>query len=59
LKEINVKDRLIKEPEGILEDAIQGMVPKGPLGRSVLRKLFVYKGQGKDHSAQKPEVINL
>ena len=45
-------------PERILEAAIKGMLPKGPLGRDMFRKLHVYAGTEHKHSAQKPEVYD-
>lgn len=46
-------------PENILKDAIQGMLPKGPLGRAMFRKLKVYKGPSHPHVAQKPEPLTF
>ncbi|MFH1812352.1 MAG: 50S ribosomal protein L13 [Pseudomonadota bacterium] len=47
------------KPEDILKNAIQGMLPKGPLGRSMFRKLKVYKGPSHPHAAQKPEPLTF
>jgi large subunit ribosomal protein L13 len=46
-------------PENILRDAVQGMLPKGSLGRSMFRKLKVYKGPSHPHEAQKPEPLTF
>ncbi len=46
-------------PERVVEKAIQRMVPKGPLGREVLRKLRVYAGAEHPHEAQQPEVLDV
>ena len=45
MKETTLKEMLAKKPEKVLELAVKGMLPKGPLGRSMLKKLFVYAGQ--------------
>jgi large subunit ribosomal protein L13 len=46
-------------PERVIEKAVQRMVPKGPLGRDVLRKLRVYAGTEHPHEAQQPEVLDV
>ena len=46
-------------PGRVVEKAIRGMLPKGPLGRSLFTKLKVYKGDKHPHSAQKPEIVNI
>lgn len=51
---ITLRDQMAKKPEKVIEDAIKGMLPKGPLGRKMYKKLFVYKGQDHKHQAQKP-----
>ena len=48
-----------KHPERVIEKAVTKMVPKGPLGRKVLRKLHVYVGDTHPHEAQKPEVYDV
>lgn len=53
-KYINLRDQLAKCPEKVVEDAIKGMLPKGPLGRKMYKKLFVYAGAEHPHTAQKP-----
>ena len=47
------------KPEFIVENAVKGMLPKGPLGRQMLRKLKVYAGADHPHEAQQPEAITL
>ena len=59
MKETTLKEMLAKKPEKVLELAVKGMLPKGPLGRSMLKKLFVYAGTEHKHEAQKPEVITF
>ncbi len=44
-------------PEEMVERSVWGMLPKGPLGRKIAKKLFVYKGADHKHEAQKPEVL--
>ena len=59
MKETTLKDMLARKPEKVLELAIKGMLPKGPLGRSMYGKLFVYAGSEHPHAAQKPELITF
>ena len=54
---ITLRDQMAKKPEKVIEDAIKGMLPKGPLGRKMYKKLFVYKGQEHKHEAQKPKEL--
>ena len=48
-----------KYPERVIEKAVERMLPKGPLGRHVMRKLHVYAGGEHPHGAQQPEVLDL
>ena len=48
-----------KHPERVIQKAVQRMVPKGPLGRAVLKNLKVYKGEEHPHEGQKPEKIDF
>ncbi|MEW6313084.1 MAG: 50S ribosomal protein L13 [Pseudomonadota bacterium] len=48
-----------RHPERVLEKAVRGMLPKGPLGRHMLKKLKVYKGGEHPHSAQQPQTLNV
>ncbi|MBR1627701.1 MAG: 50S ribosomal protein L13 [Lachnospiraceae bacterium] len=59
LKETTLREMLQKHPERVLEHSIRGMLPKGPLGRKMYRKLFVYVGSEHKHAAQKPEVLTF
>ena len=59
LKEMNLKDMLQKHPERVVEHAVKGMLPKGPLGRQMYQKLFVYAGPEHKHAAQKPEELKF
>lgn len=57
LKETTLKEKLSKKPEEVIELAVKGMLPKGPLGRQMYTKLYVYAGPEHAHAAQKPEVL--
>ena len=59
MKETTLKEMLAKKPEKVLELAVKGMLPKGPLGRAMGKKLHVYAGAEHDHAAQKPEVLTF
>ncbi len=59
MKETTLKEMLAKKPERVLEHAVKGMLPKGPLGRQMYKKLFVYAGPEHKHAAQKPEVLTF
>ena len=59
MKETTLKEMLAKKPEKVVELAVKGMLPKGPLGREMYKKLFVYAGPEHKHAAQKPEVLTF
>ncbi len=59
MKETTLKDMLIKHPERVVEFGVKGMLPKGPLGRQMYKKLFVYAGPEHKHEAQKPEELKF
>ena len=59
MKETTLAEMLAKKPEKVIELAVKGMLPKGPLGRTMYRKLFVYAGPDHKHAAQKPEAFTL
>ena len=59
MKETTLKEMLAKKPENVITLAVKGMLPKGPLGRSMLKKLHVYAGPEHEHAAQKPEVLEI
>ncbi len=59
IKEINFEKLLDKKPEMVLEAAVKGMLPKGPLGRAMFRKLKVYAGAEHQHAAQQPQVLDI
>ena len=59
LKETTLKEKLAKKPEQVIELAVKGMLPKGPLGRQMYTKLCVYAGPEHKQAAQKPEVLTF
>jgi len=59
MKEATLREKLAKRPEEVVELAVKGMLPKGPLGRQMYKKLFVYAGPEHNHAAQKPEVLTF
>ncbi len=59
LKGVTLKEKLAKKPEQVIELAVKGMLPKGPLGRQMYKKLYVYAGPEHKHAAQKPEVLTF
>ncbi|MCI9033580.1 MAG: 50S ribosomal protein L13 [Lachnospiraceae bacterium] len=59
MKQETLKEKLKKKPESVIEHAVKGMLPKGPLGRQMYRKLYVYAGPEHKHAAQKPEVLTF
>ena len=56
---MTLKEKLDKKPESVIELAVKGMLPKGPLGRAMIKKLFVYAGPEHPHAAQKPEELTF
>jgi large subunit ribosomal protein L13 len=59
LKETNFAKLQTKKPERVLQLAVKGMLPKGPLGYAMLRKLKVYAGDKHPHSAQQPKALEI
>lgn len=59
MKEQTLREKLAKKPEEVIELAVKGMLPKGPLGRQMYTKLYVYAGNEHCHAAQKPEVLTF
>ena len=59
LKTKSVQEMMSKKPEFVLQNAVQGMLPKTRLGKQLIKKLKVYAGNVHPHEAQKPETINL
>ena len=59
MKETTLREKLAKKPEEVIELAVKGMLPKGPLGRQMFTKLHVYAGPEHNHAAQKTEVLTF
>lgn len=59
MKEATLREMMAKKPEKVVELAVKGMLPKGPLGRQMYTKLHVYAGPEHQHAAQKPEVLTF
>mgnify|MGYP000968891468 CR=1 FL=1 len=59
LKETSYRNLMEKKPELVIYEAVRGMLPKGPLGSQMLRKLKVYRGPEHEHAAQKPEILDI
>lgn len=59
LKTQSVQEMMSKKPEFVVQNAVQGMLPKTRLGKQLIKKLKVYAGNVHPHEAQKPETINL
>ena len=59
MKETTLREMMAKKPERVIELAVKGMLPKGPLGRSMYTKLHVYAGPEHEQAAQKPEVLKF
>ncbi len=59
MKSATLREKLNKKPEEVIEHAVKGMLPKGPLGREMYKKLFVYAGPEHKHAAQKPETLTF
>ena len=59
MKETTLAELLAKKPEKVIELAVKGMLPKGPMGRDMIKKLHVYAGPEHANQAQKPEVLTF
>ena len=59
MKETTLREMMAKKPEQVIELAVKGILPKGPLGRTMIKKLHVYAGAEHAHQAQKPEVLTF
>lgn len=59
MRETTLKEMMAKKPEEVINLAVKGMLPKGPLGRSMIKKLHVYAGPEHENAAQKPEVLEI
>ncbi|MBS7326939.1 MAG: 50S ribosomal protein L13 [Thiopseudomonas sp.] len=59
IKEISFEKLIIRAPERVIEGAVKGMLPKGPLGRDMYRKMKVYAGTEHPHAAQQPQELKI
>ena len=59
IESINFEKLMQKKPERVIEKAVKGMLPKGPLGREMFRKLKVYADDQHQHAAQQPQVLEI
>ncbi|GAA0786115.1 50S ribosomal protein L13 [Hathewaya limosa] len=59
LKEISYRDALVRKPEFVFQEAVRRMLPKGKLGRQMLKKLKVYSGPEHENAAQNPQKLEL
>ncbi|GAA4498525.1 50S ribosomal protein L13 [Pseudaeromonas paramecii] len=59
IKSISFEKLIVRKPEMVIEAAVKGMLPKGPLGRAMFRKLKVYAGAEHNHAAQQPQVLDI
>jgi large subunit ribosomal protein L13 len=59
MRETTLAEMMAKKPTEVILHAVTGMLPKGPLGRSMITKLHVYAGPEHPHAAQKPEALEL
>ncbi len=59
LKEISFEKLIEKAPERAIQHAVKGMLPRGPLGRAMFKKLKVYAGAEHPHAAQQPQTLSL
>jgi large subunit ribosomal protein L13 len=59
MRETTLAEMMAKKPTEVILLAVKGMLPKGPLGRSMITKLHVYAGPEHPHAAQTPEVLEI
>ena len=59
IKQATFEEMIARRPERVIEIAVKGMLPKGPLGRAMFRKLKVYAGNEHNHAAQQPQVLDI
>ncbi|WP_026471334.1 50S ribosomal protein L13 [Alkanindiges illinoisensis] len=59
LKETNFEKLINHKPEEVLQRAVKGMLPKGPLGYAMIKKMKVYAGSEHPHTAQQPQVLDI
>ena len=59
IRETNFEKLIAHKPETVLEKAVKGMLPKGPLGYAMIKKMKVYAGTEHPHAAQQPQVLDI
>ncbi|MFD1006927.1 MULTISPECIES: 50S ribosomal protein L13 [Oceanisphaera] len=59
LKSITFEKLIVRKPEMVIESAVRGMLPRGPLGRAMFRKMKVFAGAQHNHAAQQPQVLDI
>ncbi|ART82867.1 50S ribosomal protein L13 [Oceanisphaera profunda] len=59
LKSITFEKLIVRKPEMVIESAVRGMLPRGPLGRAMFRKMKVFVGAQHNHAAQQPQVLDI
>lgn len=59
MRETTLKEKMAKKPEDVLYLAVKGMLPKGPLGRSMIKKLHIYAGPEHKQQAQQPKALEI
>ena len=59
LKSVPFKDLIKKNPEEVIQKAVKGMLPKGPLGTEMARKMTVFAGSEHTHAAQQPQLLDI
>ncbi|TFH67675.1 50S ribosomal protein L13 [Gammaproteobacteria bacterium LSUCC0057] len=59
IKDISFEKLIVKAPERVIQSAVKGMLPRGPLGRAMFKKLKVYAGNEHPHQAQQPKVLEV
>lgn len=59
MKETTLKEKMAKKPEDVIYLAVKGMLPKGPLGRAMIKKLHVYAGAEHNNQAQQPKALEI
>lgn len=59
MKEISLRDQMVKHPDRVIRDAVWGMLPHNRFGRDLIKKLKVYSGSEHPHAAQEPKPLEL
>ncbi len=59
MRETTLREKMAKKPEDVMYLAVKGMLPKGPLGRQMIKKLHVYAGPEHKQQAQQPKTLEI